>query len=76
MSCAESQGPQLCLKVYHLFTFYLVGKDWSFAVFSIQLLSGFGIALLEDIFKILIFVVMDFFVCLRTLGSFSKGAAR
>lgn len=66
-SCAKSQGPQLCLKAYQLFTFYFVGKDWSFAVFSIQLLSGFGIALLEGIPETLISVVMDFFlfVCLE-----------
>lgn len=29
----HSQGPQLCLKVYQPFTFYLGGKNWSFAIF-------------------------------------------
>lgn len=75
----QSQGPQLCLEVYQLFTFHFVGKDWSFAVFSVQLFSGFGIALLEllALLKTLIFVAMDFFFCLfRALEIFSKGVTR
>lgn len=67
----------LCLKVYQLFTFYLVGKNWSFAIFSIQFFSGFGIALLEGILKTLIFVVMDLSVCLfKALGIFSNDVVR
>lgn len=60
------------LKVYQLFSFYLVGKDKYFAIFSIQSLPGFGIALLESILKTN-FCCHEFYLDHWKVGHVKKG---